>query len=215
MITAIENAMVERLKAGLGHLVLDVASYGGELDDIANVVRRLPAVWVTYGGGRMQPVDTRKLRYQNTDKFVVMVATWSMRGEQAMRQGGITKYEIGSNDLVDAVLRLMSSQTLDGLLEIAGLTPQSINPIYNNALVQGGAVSVFAIEFEGKYNRLSLESGRFPETTTDKTSPDYVFTDYEARLSEAYPDLKRVQGKIVDPVSGAAIGHQIELGDKP
>ncbi|MFS7554017.1 phage protein Gp37, partial [Pasteurella multocida] len=46
MITKIENALVERLKKGLGKLANTVKSYGGELDDESIGTARLPAVLV-------------------------------------------------------------------------------------------------------------------------------------------------------------------------
>lgn len=214
MLTAIEQAIVARLTDGLGHLVQSIKSYGGELEDMGNSTLRFPALWVTYGGGRIKPMDTRRLRYQNTDKFVVIVATKSLRNEQTRRQGGVTKWEIGTNDLIDAVIRLMSSQTLDGKLTSFGMTPTDIKAIFNNALTGGTAVSAYAVEFDCAYDRKALEDGRMPEPVADTSDPDYVFTDYEGRLSEPYPDLKTIQGKVYDPTSDASIGNQVTFGEK-
>ncbi|WP_332829661.1 phage protein Gp37 [Escherichia coli] len=51
LITEIERALVERLRCGLGHMVQDVRTYAGELDeDPGRIVRSLPAAWVTFGG---------------------------------------------------------------------------------------------------------------------------------------------------------------------
>ena len=46
MITKIEQAIVSRLKNGLGRMVRSVKSYSGELEDLATQVMVLPAVWV-------------------------------------------------------------------------------------------------------------------------------------------------------------------------
>ncbi|MFT4466262.1 MAG: phage protein Gp37 [Sodalis sp. (in: enterobacteria)] len=41
MISEIENAMMARLKEGLGRMVYSVGSYGGELDDVGTIARLL------------------------------------------------------------------------------------------------------------------------------------------------------------------------------
>ncbi|WP_438805422.1 phage protein Gp37 [Sodalis sp. (in: enterobacteria)] len=50
MISEIENAMMARLKAGLGRMVSAVGSYGGKLEDVGAITRVLPACWVTFLG---------------------------------------------------------------------------------------------------------------------------------------------------------------------
>lgn len=50
MISEIENAMMARLKDGLGRMVSSVGSYGGELEDVGAIARVLPACWVTFLG---------------------------------------------------------------------------------------------------------------------------------------------------------------------
>ncbi|SPW34068.1 Mu-like prophage protein gp37 [Edwardsiella tarda] len=55
MITEIENAVIARLTAGMGRMVREVFSYGGELDqDLGNMVRCLPAAWVRSAASRAQ-----------------------------------------------------------------------------------------------------------------------------------------------------------------
>ena len=87
MITKIEQAIVSRLKNGLGRMVRSVKSYSGELEDLATQVMVLPAVWVTYGGSRIEPKATGKKRYQDSAEFVVMVATRSLRNEAKIGRG--------------------------------------------------------------------------------------------------------------------------------
>lgn len=47
MISEIENAMMARLKDGLGRMVSSVGSYGGELEDVGAIARVLPACATT------------------------------------------------------------------------------------------------------------------------------------------------------------------------
>ncbi len=51
IIALTEKAICERLRQGMGRMVQGVHSYGGEMDaEPAEVIRRLPGVWVTFGG---------------------------------------------------------------------------------------------------------------------------------------------------------------------
>lgn len=103
MITEIENALVDRLTRGLGQLANTVKSYGGELDDESLSTGRLPMVLVTFGGARIEQMTVRGNAFRTTAKFVVIVAVRSLRSNQAARQGGVDKREIGANQLIYAV----------------------------------------------------------------------------------------------------------------
>ena len=85
--------------------------------------------------------------------------TRSLRNEVAQRQGGVVMQEIGSNDLIDAVRRLLDGQRL-GLpaADSRGLTPKAIRAIANHTLVQQAAVSVYALEYTLRLNRCALET---------------------------------------------------------
>ncbi|WP_051286083.1 phage protein Gp37 [Kingella kingae] len=86
MITVIEQRLVERLKRGLGTMVRTVKSYNGEVDDLAAQIMTLPAVWVTYGGSRIETMSTgNHLAIKTKRTFVVMCATRNLRNEVAGR----------------------------------------------------------------------------------------------------------------------------------
>ena len=97
MISKIEQAVVARLRLGLGRMVRTVKSYGGEVDDLSQQLTTFPAVWVTYGGSRVEAANTGKSRYREQAEMVVMVATRGLRSEEARRQGGADIREDGSN----------------------------------------------------------------------------------------------------------------------
>lgn len=210
MITDIEQAIVSRLQNGLGKLVRVVKSYSGEAEDLAGQINNLPAVWVTYGGSRVEPSGTGNFRYQDTAEFVVMAATRSLRNEVAQRQGGIDRREIGSNDLVFAVRRLLDGQRL-GLGDSRGLTPKAVRSVANHALVQSAAVSIYAVEYTIRFNSVALEDGRYPERQDDPAHPDHIFVKYQGMLSEPWPDLHGVDGKVFDPLRGEYVPLQINL----
>lgn len=210
MITKIEQAMVERLKHGLGQMVRTVKSYNGEVDDLAAQIMTLPAVWVTYGGSRIDSKATGSQRYQDKATFVVMCATRNLRNEIAGRQGGMDKREIGSNDLIRACRRLLDGQRL-GLADSRGLIPQAVNVIVNNTLVQSAALSVYAIEYAIYFDSVPLENERFPEKQSDPNHPDHVFTHYSGSLSVPYPPFDGLDGTLFDPESKAQVPIKVEM----
>ncbi|NBI12610.1 DUF1834 family protein [[Haemophilus] felis] len=213
MISKIENALVERLRQGLGKLVNSVKSYAGELDDESIGVARLPAVLVTYGGSRIERKDTRAYRHKTTDNFVIIVAVRSLKSNQTARQGGVDSREIGVNQLISAVRRLLDAQTLNQL--VYPLNPKRVRTIFNNAQFRHDKITAYAIEYEVAYDDVPpLADGFFPEVTEDKNSPDYVFNAYQGVLSESLPNLERVVGKIIDPITKDFVAIHIETKEK-
>ncbi|HEH9717431.1 TPA: DUF1834 family protein [Pasteurella multocida] len=209
MITQIENALVERLKKGLGKLANTVKSYGGELDDESIGTARLPAVLVTYGGSRIECKDLRRRRHKSTDTFVIILAVRSLKSNQVARQGGADSREIGVHQLISAVRRLLDAQTLGNL--VYPLNPKRVRTIFNNAQFRNEKITAYAVEYEIAYDDIPpLEDGLFPEATLDKTSPDYVFNAYQGTLSEPEPMLEQVVGKIVDPTTNDFVEFNVE-----
>lgn len=211
MITQIEQAITDRLERGLGQMVRTVKSYNGEADDLAGQIHTLPAVWVTFGGCKTEKAASGgNFRYSNTGEFVVMCATRSLRNEQALRQGGIDRREVGSNDLITAVRRLLDGQRVAGNSS-HGLMPKAVRPIANHVLVTNAAVSIYAVEYQLSWDSLALENGRFPEETHDSKHPDHVFTKYKGELSAPYPIFEIMDGMIIDPQSNAKLPYHINL----
>ncbi len=212
MITQIENALVERLKKGLGKLANTVKSYGGELDDESIGTARLPAVLVTYGGSSIECKDLRRHRHKSTDTFVIILAVRSLKSNQVARQGGSDNREVGVHQLISAVRRLLDAQTLGKL--VYPLNPKRVRTIFNNAQFRSEKITAYAVEYEVAYDDIPpLEDGMFPEFTTDKQSPDYVFNAYQGALSETQPELHRVTGKIFDPIRGDFVQFNVETKD--
>ena len=213
MITEIENALVDRLTRGLGQLANTVKSYGGELDDESLGTGRLPMVLVTFGGARIEQMTVRGNAFRTTAKFVVIVAVRSLRSNQAARQGGVDKREVGANQLIYAVRRLLDTQRLGGLVK--PLKPLAIRTLFNNAQFRTEKVTAYAIEYEAVFDDVApLEEGLFPEETHDPANPDFVFTHYAAELSPASPILEHVDGKLYDPNNNAEVGFSVKTKDK-
>lgn len=176
-ITAIEEAMISRLRQGLGRMVSEVASYAGELDDdLPNVVRRFPAAWVTFGGvSKTEPYGTSKDKFKATGQMVVMVGSRNLRGGSAARQG---RDGIGTNQLVMAVRRLLNQQDLG--MEIAHLKPGKVRTLYNTN-IDGVALQVFACEFDTAWIETTLPNNTWP-APDNADHPDAQFAVYQGRL---------------------------------
>ena len=188
IITQIESAIIDRLTRGLGKLVREVRSYSGELDgEPADVVRQLPGLWVTFGGIQgSELLSTARNKWRDTGRFVVIVGTRSVRSDEAARHGGAAKEEIGSYTLIYAVRRLLARQDLD--LRIDHLMPGKVRPLFNTRF-EKMAMSVFACEFDTRFDSESLESGRWPLAPADLPAghPDLIFGDYGGVSSEEDP----------------------------
>ncbi|MCK3654911.1 hypothetical protein A4G19_03745 [Pasteurellaceae bacterium Macca] len=211
MITHIENALVARLKQGLGQLAAGVESYGGELDDERLALRRLPAVLVAYGGSRFEPktMGAQGLRLRCDDTFVVIVLTRSLRSEVAGRQGGVHKREVGVNQLVGAVKYLLTNQTLDG--KVQPIKPLRVRTLWNNQEVQRERLSAYAVEFEVSYHENQwLEDGAFP---VGVSAHEVLFSDYRGQLDQETPELLRIQSKVVDPTTGSYVELEVKLNE--
>ncbi|WP_140918363.1 DUF1834 family protein [Limnobaculum xujianqingii] len=202
IITQIENAIIARLTKGMGRMVDGVQSYGGELDaGLAEVVRVLPGAWVTFGGiQKTEPVNTTRRKYRAHGRFVVMVGDTNVRGEEASRHGGAHSTEVGTNNLVYAVRRLLSGQDLG--LSIDALMPGRVRTLFNTAL-EHQAISVFACEFDTHWIELALDAGRYPDIPPPTrppeemvNHPDYLFTRYGGQGSEPYPNLHSIHASI-------------------
>ncbi|MXP50781.1 DUF1834 family protein [Pantoea sp. Eser] len=111
MFTDIEQAIVTRLSEGLntgkGGMVRAVTTYGGELEDIGEILGALPGIWVTFKGVTgCRRVNTMRRRWRVTADFAVFVASRSVRSETAQREGGPVPDETGCNLIAESVRRL-------------------------------------------------------------------------------------------------------------
>lgn len=187
IIALTEKAMCERLRQGMGRMVQGVHSYGGEMDgEPADVVRRLPGVWVTFGGiQKTEPTSISKRKYKTYGRFVVIVGDRNVRSEEATRQGGPGLQEAGTYKMVAAVRRLLSGQDLG--LGIAHLVPGRVRTLFNTK-AEGAALSVFACEFDTYWVEEALENGLFPVVDAPADSIDSIFSGYLGSQSEPDAD---------------------------
>lgn len=179
-----EDAIIARLRDGLGKMVSEVGGYAGELDDgLGDAIRRFPAAWVTFGGiEKTEPENTRRSKWRAHGKFVVMVGQRNVRSEAAARKGDVR--EIGAGSLVWAVRRLLTGQDMG--LCIARLTPARVRTLYNTRM-NGQAFSVFACEFSTSWTEEALD-GLWPSPQAPD-EPDAIFARYGGQVVDPAPEL--------------------------
>lgn len=184
MITQIESAIITRLREGLGRMVSEVQSYGGELDDVGEIARVFPAVWVTFAGVQnTRAISTHKNRFYTTGRFSVLLGAYNLRDEACQRKSGQALDEVGCNRLIYAVRRLMTRQDMG--LPIEPLLPGKVRSLFSTRL-NNQAISVYACEFDTVWIEDALECGRWPTPEGDD-DPDSIFTWYQGRRDGVIP----------------------------
>lgn len=167
MLAEIEDAIINAVKsASRDYRLAEVASYGGQYDeDLSQVVRSFPAVWVVFGGSaKPQKIAPDKWKVPCT--FVVLVGSRSVANEAATRKGD-TAGSPGTYRMLEDMADLLVGQDLG--LPIAEFTPGAVKTLYSTRL-NGLAVSVFSQEFHTAY----IQEGKIQ------------------RAAEASPDLQTV-----------------------
>lgn len=213
MITKIEKALIDRLTRGLGQLAATVKSYNGELDDETIGTARLPLVMVAFGGAKIQRMNTRAGRHQSEATFVILVMVRSLRNETAGRHGGTNQREVGANQLIGAVRRLLDAQTLDGLVK--PLLPRRVATVLNGARVRAERLTAYSIEYEVVYDDLPpLEDGHYPQQTDNPLHDDYIFNRYHGQLDPPDSLLMYIGNRIYDPTTEAEIAFEVETKQK-
>lgn len=145
----IENAIKAAIAALERPYIKGVHSYGGEFDgELANVVSRFPAVWVTWGGSGKPRKFTNCERWIRPHVFVVLVGARSVRSEESSRHGDMNA--AGTFQLLadlDCALLGQDLAEIDPDLNIDAFQPGSIRTLFNVTRAGGDAVSVIAYEW--------------------------------------------------------------------
>ncbi|WP_436882616.1 phage protein Gp37 [Enterobacter asburiae] len=188
MITQTENAIIERLSEGLGfgqgRMVFEVGSYGGQLDDVGQIVRQLPAVWVEFAGVQSsKPVNTHRNKFWVVSRFNVYVVAYSVRSEESRRKAGPVPDEPGTNRIIHAVRRLLTRQ--DFGLNIRPLMPGKVRTLFSTPL-NGKAISAYSCEFETRWIEEALDPHCWP-APDGEDHPDEIFRVYNGRLDKPAP----------------------------
>lgn len=193
MIAAIEDAIIERIQnaaaatPGLGYTIREVKSYGGEFDDdLSQVVRSFPAVWVTFvSAGKSRPMANSRNKWLTPVTFAVMVGAMNIRGERATRQGvnvGGVLHEVGVYQMLQDISLLLINSDLG--LKIDYLKPGATRTLYNTRM-NCQALAVFAREWHTEFVEAQ------PREPIDPTSADWLSTgiNYYLQPDDGVADL--------------------------
>ena len=191
MIAAVEAALVERLKLGLGRMVTRVELYGGELDDeLANVVRTLPAVWITFAGmSKAESYSTTRRTWIVPASFAVMVGQRHLVGRTAARNDSPAG-DPGASSLVQAVRRLLIGQDLG--LTIDSLKPGAVRTLYNTRLDNAGSVAAYSVEFHTRWSESALDNGAWPAPGELPFAGHDGHAGYAGQTTPEAPMLERI-----------------------
>jgi len=150
-IARIEDAIMRRLGEAKLPYLRTVATYGGELDgEMAQTIRRLPAVWVAFQGEReAEPVGTSRTVWHVPATWVVLVAAHNLRNEAATRRGDAM--HVGTYQMLEDVRALLLGQDFEAWgLEMDPLRPGRVRSLFNGKL-QSQGVSIYAQEWHTRY----------------------------------------------------------------
>lgn len=147
MLAAIETAIIARIKNATLPYLHSVESYGGQFDDEAfDVVRVLPAVWVTFAGAA-KPEQKGEQKFLTPATFAVMCCARSTRSERTTRHNGPAG-EVGVYQILADIKQLLLMQDLG--LAIDHFRPGAIRTLYNTTLRNSG-LAVFSQEWHTKF----------------------------------------------------------------
>ncbi|SMG61809.1 phage protein Gp37 [Cedecea sp. NFIX57] len=179
----IERGICDRLQRGLGIAVSGVVSWDVMTNDIGVILKRLPGAFVTFTGiTGSHPHDTRRTRYKVSGNFAVYVADYSLRGNQAIRQGAARVDEPGCYRLVRAVRHLLMGQDLG--LEIGRLAPTTVKMITGQVFSQK-AIGMYECQFSTFWYEDAMENGSWPVAPEYDTHPDHDFVLWKGQLDDA------------------------------
>lgn len=179
-LSAIEQAIKDAIAALERSYIAEIKSYGGEFDvsnerDFSEVVRRFPAVWVTFAGsGDPKHVGAGTVLLPLV--FTILVGARSVRNEESSRHGAVAQdgktITVGSFQLLHDVARAIAGQSLG--LPITPLTPSKIRVVFNTK-TGNEAVSVLSWDFTC---RTELNFADFEDEEAawlEKINIDYLF----------------------------------------
>lgn len=150
MLAAIEDAIIKRIKATLTYLK-EVESYTGQLDDVTNTVKRMPAAYVAFAG-KEKPKQQGADRFLHSPAFAVICLVRTVRGNKAARHGDANS--VGVYEVMGDVAMLLEMNDLKAELpegvNIDHFRPGTMRTLYNTRFKNEGLVA-FSQEWHTKF----------------------------------------------------------------
>jgi phage gp37-like protein len=153
MIAAIENAGLARLKAGearLGYRWKTCETYPADWDAFLKEKRQAnaPGVWIGFAGGqRMFEETSGEIRVEAS--FGIVVFAQHRGNEQARRHGEVRQGVVGSYQLIEDAIGLLTRQTLG--LDIAPIEFGRIRHVRPVEALQSMKASMIAADFKTNF----------------------------------------------------------------
>lgn len=182
MLNQIQNAIIDRLHQGLGSLVTDIEVFFGGLEnrDAFTNKEKKTSVLLTLNQAHIKIKSSERQRFELIANFYVVCVNNEINDSESLQNTNI-------NDLIYAVLRLLSGQRLNEHLNSLGLQPKSVRPVFFNPPdADSKDLNIYAIEFEAGFDIYGLESDQYPEYTNDVSNPDYLFSKFNGSHSEPH-----------------------------
>ena len=134
----VEDAIISRSKDQLAY-VRTCETWAGQLEgEIDKLTINYPAVFVSYGGSKLEWIDN--INFNEAVEFDILVAAKNLRGQEAAR-----KDEQGCYQMIMDILTALTNQTLD--LDIERLRPVSVDMIGVTK-----TVAIYGIKFQTNFD---------------------------------------------------------------
>ena len=192
-LSIIEQAIKDLIKAQNWDYVREIKTYGGDFDDDINaVIRRFPAIWITFQGSKSpEKISHNKTRIPVT--FVVLVGSYSVRNEETQRQGDAVS--IGTYQMLSDIQNLLTENDLSSQ-SIKGLEPLELGRIKTifNTKTKDDSISVLSQEFHTSYVLVASDRDRIDAATDayiHRINIDYYFEPNDGFKDES--DLIELQ----------------------
>lgn len=191
IVAQIENAMVAALQgaAVASGVRVDIESYGGQLDDdLAEWVRRVPAIWVVFGGAEAPTaVATSKDKWKFRGTFTTFCAQRNLAHNKAQRQGD------ANNPGVYALMQLTKAALLnkDLALPIKHFAPGRIRTVASVMFNRESAM-VYAVDWITEWIEQATAETFAPEGWLNTTALQFFLKPGD--------DLADMEGTVTHPV---------------
>lgn len=184
-LSIIEQAIKDLIKAQNWDYVREIKTYGGDFDDDINaVIRRFPAIWITFQGSKSpEKISHNKTRIPVT--FVVLVGSYSVRNEETQRQGDAVS--IGTYQMLSDIQNLLTENDLSSQ-SIKGLEPLELGRIKTifNTKTKDDSISVLSQEFHTSY--VLTASDRDREEAATEAEIHRINVDYYFEPDDGFKD---------------------------
>lgn len=189
---AVKDTCDDMKKSGKWPWLATAKSYAGEFDDdLLNIVKRFPAIWVTVTGDKPEAIGYGKVKF--VVKVAIIVGASSMRNEEARRHGA--GLDIGAYGMLAEVWKRFNFATLKD--KVQGLDPFEPGKAKTivNAITKGQSISVLAQEYTTSF--IVEASDRLREED-DAEYIHKIHTDYYYQPSDKSYDDPADAGDIIE-----------------